>query len=170
MSAATGIAFAYDGTTSEFPSSNRAAFQPTAYGTRWAPILLAWERPGQTDFLTTGAVGDGGSTYVTTTNAGHSAYVTGQAAFDATRPLPDGFDDPVSWGTVLLHEIGHIMGIAHVSDQTQIMYPAVHPGGPTDYGDGDRAGLRIVGAVSGCLSPPQPNATTAVTSIRSKAR
>jgi hypothetical protein len=169
VSAATGVSFAYDGTTSELPSTNRAAFQPSTYGSRWVPILLAWEQPGQTDFLSTGAVGDGGSTYVSTTSPGQSAYVTGQAAFDASRALPDGFDDSVAWGPILLHEIGHIMGIAHVNDQSQLMYPTIHSGGPRAYAEGDRAGLRVAGAASGCLSPPQPS-TTAGVSIRSAGR
>ena len=169
ISAATGIPFAYDGTTSELPSTNRAAYQPQTYGTRWAPILLAWERPGQGDFLTSGSVGDGGSTYLATTTLGQSAYVTGQAALDSTRALPDGFEDPVAWGPVLMHEVGHIMGIAHVGDQGQVMYPTIHPGGPRSYGEGDRAGLRAAGAASGCLSTPQPSATT-TSSVRSTGR
>ena len=115
------------------------------------------------------SVGDGGSTYLATTTLGQSAYVTGQAALDSTRALPDGFEDPVAWGPVLMHEVGHIMGIAHVGDQGQVMYPTIHPGGPRSYGEGDRAGLRAAGAASGCLSTPQPSATT-TSSVRSTGR
>lgn len=44
---------------------------------------------------------------------------------------------------VLLHEFGHVVGLAHVSSKQQIMYASV--GLATGYGPGDLAGLRIAG-------------------------
>ena len=43
----------------------------------------------------------------------------------------------------MLHEIGHVLGLDHVDDPTQIMNPTA---GVTELGDGDRAGLAAVGA------------------------
>ncbi len=48
---------------------------------------------------------------------------------------------------ILVHELGHVLGLAHVDDDTQLMY-----GGNlvrTDLGDGDLEGLARLGAV-GC--------------------
>jgi predicted Zn-dependent protease len=39
---------------------------------------------------------------------------------------------------VMFHEFGHLVGLAHVDDKRQLMYP--HTGRP-DFEDGDRAGL-----------------------------
>ncbi len=40
---------------------------------------------------------------------------------------------------VVLHELGHIAGLGHVTDPTQVMYP--NPRGKTHYMPGDVAGL-----------------------------
>lgn len=44
----------------------------------------------------------------------------------------------------LLHELGHLVGLAHVDDEAQIMFPR---GNSTvvDYQVGDRAGLAALG-------------------------
>jgi hypothetical protein len=46
-------------------------------------------------------------------------------------------------GRLLLHELGHALGLAHVEDETQVMYPKIGAGQAT-WGVGDRAGLRAV--------------------------
>jgi len=162
LSDATGMGFVYDGTTTEVPMPDRPVYQPATYGDRWAPVLVAWVRPDETPYLTAGAVGDGGSSYVPTGQSGQFEYITGEVALDATQAFPGGFDDPVAWGPLLLHELGHVVGAAHVDDRTQIMFPTLHPGGPTRYGDGDGTGLRVLGSVSGCLSQPRPTVSSGV--------
>lgn len=46
VSAATGLRFVFDGTTSETPSADRAAEDRARYGDRWSPVLVAWTDPG----------------------------------------------------------------------------------------------------------------------------
>lgn len=46
---------------------------------------------------------------------------------------------------ILLHELGHAMGLAHVTDQAQLMYPSTWIGTADRYQAGDRAGLARVG-------------------------
>lgn len=45
---------------------------------------------------------------------------------------------------VMLHELGHLVGLAHVKDATQVMYPNTRP--LAHYSAGDKAGLAILGA------------------------
>lgn len=53
-----------------------------------------------------------------------------------------------------LHEIGHILGITHVDDPTQVMHAVVTEEDAVGFAVGDTAGLRIVGAEAGCLDRP----------------
>ncbi|HEX3539536.1 MAG TPA: matrixin family metalloprotease [Acidimicrobiales bacterium] len=52
--------------------------------------------------------------------------------------------------TVLRHELGHALGLAHAAQGNEVMYPTVGSGSPTDYQAGDLAGLHAVGASAGC--------------------
>jgi predicted Zn-dependent protease len=47
-------------------------------------------------------------------------------------------------GAVLLHELGHAMGLAHPSDTHQMMWPQITPTSPRSYQSGDVAGLRTL--------------------------
>jgi Matrixin len=51
---------------------------------------------------------------------------------------------------LVLHELGHAVGLAHSADRTQVMYPRVG-GDRLDYQAGDLSGLARVGAGGGCL-------------------
>ncbi|HEY2429649.1 MAG TPA: matrixin family metalloprotease [Acidimicrobiales bacterium] len=156
LSQATGITFVDDGATTEMPSQERAAVQSSRYGPGWAPLLIAWTRPAESDYLPGGnVVGEGGNVW-TTGPGGADVYVTGQVAIntDATRALPAGFGPGTTVGLLLLHELGHAVGLAHVSDPNQVMYPDMVPRSSADYGDGDRRGLTLVGRGSACVAEP----------------
>ena len=57
--------------------------------------------------------------------------------------------DSVTLLNLLMHEIGHIVGLDHVDDRKQIMFKEVQH--RTQWGPGDLAGLRQVGRTQGCL-------------------
>lgn len=51
---------------------------------------------------------------------------------------------------LLMHEIGHIIGLGHVIAASEVMYHRVQD--RTEWGPGDRAGLARLGVAAGCLT------------------
>ena len=156
ISAATGIAFVFEGTTDEEASIYREVFQPDRYGPRWAPVLIAWADPGNSDipFERGDRVAAGVAVPVIPPTRFEDVYVSGWVAINADDPNPPGFDLPGEQGPVILHELGHLMGLGHVKTVGELMNPS--GGGVTDLGPGDKEGLRELGASGGCLRVMQP--------------
>lgn len=145
LSQTTGLQFIYDGTTSESPSFQRAAYQPERYGDRWVPVIFAWTTTAENPKFATNIDGESGSALVTRNN-GPKIYVTGTVELDSVKltnmlQLPDG-NQLVR--AVALHELGHLVGLGHVSDINQLMYPESGHG-ITDFGAGDLTGLVMLG-------------------------
>jgi len=145
VSQATGLRFVYDGATSEAPSRQRASYQPDRYGDRWAPVLMSWVTPNENPDFAADVTGEGGSSYVGLPNR-PSAYVTGAVQLDAGQiasilQRPDG-NHVVR--AIVLHELGHLVGLDHVTAANQLMYPQTRPG-VTDFGAGDLTGLAALG-------------------------
>ena len=158
ITAATGIQFINDGTTNEVPVTGRPVVQPNRYGPGWAPVLIAWGAPGPASLLPgENILGEGGSTWVSP-SGGPSVYVSGIVAIDAaaTAVLPAGYGRGATMGDLLLHELGHVVGLGHTNDTGQVMYPDLLARPSSSYGAGDLAGLRHLGVESGCLTTPQP--------------
>jgi hypothetical protein len=144
ISAASGLQFVYDGPTAEAPTKDREAYQPDRYGKKWAPILIAWSTPEEAPELAGKIAGTGGSTSIQAPGEPY-VYVTGQVQLDGpgltgTLALPNG---PALVRAVIMHELAHVVGLDHVNDPTQLMYEENN--GQLDFGDGDRAGLALLG-------------------------
>lgn len=140
ISAATGITFIYDGTTEEQPSAQRPPYQPDAYGERWAPLLIAWTTPEAAPQLEGKVIGTGGSTHFSYDD-GPKTFVTGGLDLDAPQIAnellnPDGH---LYATAVVLHELSHVMGLDHVEDPRQLMFPEI--GTPEGLAAGDLNGL-----------------------------
>jgi hypothetical protein len=156
ISAATGIAFVYEGPTDEEATAYREMFQPDRYGKRWAPVLISWADPGASDFSF--EHGDRVAAAVARPDIPatrfEDVYVSGWIALNADDPNLPGFDRPGQQGPVILHELGHLMGLGHVHAVGEIMHPS--GGGVVDLGPGDREGLRELGASGGCVPVMEP--------------
>jgi hypothetical protein len=145
VSQATGLRFVYDGDTSETPSRRRSLYQPGKYGDRWAPVLISWLTPDENPDFAAGVAGQGGSSPVDLPDR-PSAYVTGVLELDAGK-LTSLLQHPTgkrAVRAVVLHELGHLVGLDHVTDAGQLMYPQAQPG-VTDFGAGDLTGLAALG-------------------------
>ncbi|RNL57191.1 peptidase M10A and M12B matrixin and adamalysin [Arthrobacter oryzae] len=144
ISRATGIVFIFDGPTAEAPSPSRPPYQKDAYGDRWAPLLIAWTTPEQAPRLQGSVVGTGGSTHFSF-GGGPRSFVTGSLELDAPQIARD-IDraDGAAYATaVILHELGHVMGLDHVQDPAQLMYGEI--GTPDGFAAGDLNGLYELG-------------------------
>ena len=141
----TGLEFVRDGRTDELPSSDRPAQDPGRYGRGWSPVLVAWTTPEVDHGLEGDVVGLGGSIRLSDPVTGRLRYVTGTIALDApsmrrvlTRP-----DGVLAARAIIMHELGHVVGLGHVDDPDELMYD--DNVGRTDFGPGDLQGLAILG-------------------------
>lgn len=154
VSRATGLTFVDDGTTSEIPTPDRSAYQPARYGKRWAPMLVAWVSRSRTSLIDE-ADAEGVTVPIAVPTSQGGVLVSAEVALNTDQQLPVGFrTDGASEGEVLLHELGHAVGLAHVANRADAMFPTVR--GIAAYGEGDLAGLAAVGRGAGCLAEPRP--------------
>jgi hypothetical protein len=149
IAAATGLQFVDDGPTDEAPSADRRFFQPERYGDHWAPVLIAWSDEAETPGLAGAVAGLGGSAYVEATRAdgqpSGKVFVSGSATLDGPdlRRI-ERIEGEAEVRAVVLHELAHVVGLDHVNDRHQLMYPEV-VAGVDDFGRGDRHGLAHLG-------------------------
>ena len=157
VAAATGIRFRFAGYTSYQPTGTKWA-NSTTTGGEPAEIVVTWvdARHPSTLLGTNGEVaGTGGFAVRAMKDAkgwvGYSGrgFVVLSAKVDAS--LRPGFGAGVTRGELLLHEMGHVMGLGHSSLTSQIMYPVLQNHPVTTYGTYDLAGLRKVGRAAGCF-------------------
>ena len=141
---ATGFEFEYDGTTDDRDFEHRGG--PSVRST---PVLIGWATPEEVPGLAGDVAGLGGSAAVQRT-PDHFTYVTGMVALDRDvfarlDQEPGGFEH---LRAIVMHELGHVVGLAHVDDPSQLMY--ADNIGQTSFGPGDRRGLARLGTVD-CL-------------------
>lgn len=147
----TGMTFRYTGTTREIPTGDD-------WWERQGPqdeIVVAYvddKSPGsRSSLLSRGASGEGGQVY---TYEGRTVVVgRGFALFDSdkARSMRAGFGPGVRRGNLVLHELGHVVGLDHVSDKHQLMNPTISDRSPDGFAAGDRAGLTELGLSAGCI-------------------
>jgi hypothetical protein len=149
VSTITGIKFVYDGSTTATPTSSW--LPRSTVGIR--PVLVGWTDGAHSDLLAgrpSSVLGVTRTAYFGTTIDGISLAATKGAviALDRTDRLP--LTGGVSWNTTVLHELGHMMGLDHVGNTKQLMYPVLQRN-LWGLQTGDYKGLVRLGRTSGCI-------------------
>lgn len=147
---ATGTTWVYDGTTLSTPTTAWLPTSPTVN----RPVLIGWTDGTASDLLSGRPLSVLGMTRTTwfgrVTSTGTVAATRGAVvALNRGDHLPLRGAD--SWSAVALHELGHVMGLAHPHDSGELMN-ATLPATLSSLQTGDRAGLRLLGRSSGCIS------------------
>lgn len=154
---ATGLRFRYVGKTDQKP-------HPYGRDLDGAEVIIGWRTAQDYPAFDGKTVGVGGNSYLhrfreadgTEVNKAISGGVVLNASMKSQ--LKNGFGKGFTWGEVIVHELGHVLGLAHPEADRQIMYYSVIPRN-ANWGAGDLAGLRKVGNVRGCLEAPAARVT-----------
>lgn len=135
---ASGLRFEYEGATRAIPFR-----EDDGDGFSRSDLTIAWASARQVPLLKGGTIGWGGVFW--------SSYeiVLGGISLERSADLSSQAGPGATWGNLLLHELGHAVGLDHVGATDQVMYPII-PFSPGRYAAGDLAGLAHQGAASGC--------------------
>ena len=145
---ASGLDLRFSGVTDEPVLAQRPLVQ-SRYGNRFAPLLIAWAPPAEIGE----AAGFGGIVTVRGRTAPVQV-VSGFAYVARQLGRPGQTNGDALQIGVLLHELGHALGLDHADETLQVMNSVGDAGRPiTSYLDGDLAGLDRVGRRAGCLPP-----------------
>jgi hypothetical protein len=148
---ATGLDFEYVGRTDRKPN-------PFGNNVDDADVIVGWRtakdfRPFNKNPYT---VGLGGNKYYTGYQEADGSRVSkafqGGIVLNASMRdrMSNGYGKGSTWGEVIIHELGHVVGLTHAGAKSQIMYYSVIRR-DADWGAGDLAGFRRLGDVRGCL-------------------
>jgi len=151
----TKFTFSYKGTTSEVP---RVGSMPK----QTAELVIAFTSPSRTSYDLYGSIlGQGGLYYgwVARTSGGATSYTVaalrGFVVVDTPQLLAQtrgSYGTGMRRSNLLVHELGHAMGLQHVSDTREQMYPVLRSASPKLLYSGDRTGLAKVGKPVGCVN------------------
>lgn len=136
---ANAIQQARDATGLDLVVTEVAGVPTTANGR----LTVRWGTVADHPSLTGSVLGIGGFSFAPTQIVRGSVIIRADLPFTSSRAGED-----MLTGT-LAHELAHAIGLSHVDDPGQLMYP--YANGFDRYQAGDRTGLMLLGASQGCL-------------------
>lgn len=153
LAGATGYRFAYVGNTRGIPQYDANSWYPDD-----TQIVVAWARRGQSSLFDAypTARGVGAAYYRDGYRNGDGSRTQlidkGMVVIDSRAHLPGGFGRGVTRGDALLHELGHVLGLAHEDARSQMMF-RYWTSDVTNLGRGDLTAYEQRGARLGCVEP-----------------
>lgn len=144
VSQVSGLRFRYAGTTRVTPV---AGYDGPGTGR----FVVAWSTRAQARGLLHPAAA--GVAWTSTRGGSRPRILTGSITMEASfaRTAPAGFGAGSPHGMVLMHEIGHLVGMDHTNDRWSVMHPSASLPAAI-WGAADRAGLKALGRSAGCLA------------------
>jgi hypothetical protein len=143
IESASGLKFEYVGITDRRPLDKAPRIHVVGMAED-LPVVISWATPEEAPALAGNVAGYAGSSYITDASR-PSHFTTGQVVLDSALfaqllQTPDG---SAQARAIVMHELGHLVGLAHVDDGRELMH---HENvGQLEFGPGDRAGLAILG-------------------------
>ncbi len=147
----SGLHFKYVG------AMNFAAYTTTDRLPAGVDVAVGWSDSSKWPRLAGNTVGLGGSSARSTADVNDTSQAyriyEGYIVLDKAGRMRAGFDKTgtATWGQVMTHEAGHVVGLGHSNGSSQLMYSAALSNNHL-LGAGDLTGLSRVGATRGCLS------------------
>jgi hypothetical protein len=137
-----GREFEYDGQTDRRPEWDRQFVPSIGPG---EPVLISWATEDEVPQLEDDVAGIGGAVAVEVNPGGWLRYVTGGVTLDsdAFEEIGSVFGDGGERRAILLHELGHLVGLDHVDSTDELMF--ADNIGRKDFATGDLNGLKAVG-------------------------
>ena len=153
LAAATGLSYVYAGTTTDAP------YRQDLGDTTDEDLLIGWGDETTHPDLAGSVAGYAGTStrYRISSTGVRSAQeiVSAQMVLDHDGPaLAPGLVPGLSLGALVLHELGHTVGLGHSPGAAEVMYPTLNGAFTGDYNVGDLAGLQRLGASNGCFASP----------------
>jgi Matrixin len=154
VSGATGLRLVMAGSTTEPPDYDRTQreLRNGLPGAGRAPVLVAWTTPTDIPPLKGSIIGRGGPVIQLGSPLDQEKYIGGTIYLDGPQIAsllrrPDGH---ARARAVVMHELSHLVGLAHLDNTAQIMHPTRST--VTEFGKGDLEGLRLLSG-GGCPHP-----------------
>jgi len=156
VAASSGLTFVYDGQTTVVPTRTWLDDGNAAS----SGLVIAWaprgKGAGQSDLFGGDADGEGGwwESGVSADNQHWTWQI--KRGFVVIDPIgaaeyAAGFGTGQSRGVLLMHELGHAVGLGHARDERDVMFPVITNTSRAQWGPGDLAGLALIGKGAGCI-------------------
>jgi len=141
----TGLVFIFDGHTDELATFD-GPLLVRSDGWEYAPMVIGWGTEAQSSDLGGDTTGVGGARVTPGAYENREFLRSGTVIVD-TSDVRDILTTPAEKAhtqAVIMHELGHVVGLGHVADPRELMFPAASY--VIDWGPGDMQGLAAAGA------------------------